>query len=942
MANILEQIIYLITQPSGSMVYHLVIAFVFISALQPTLVLTPLSKSSTNRKLILGLFLLISSHLLIFLVSLLALNGNPNLITILAVLEMVVNLYNILTIIWLFAYSGPKQIRDIAYILVSFTIIAAGAISTLFWSAQGQVGTYNQSYLSLGWEISTILFLLIGFIVLLITKSPARTQGLIMMLALLFGEILQVLLINPTGDFFPITRLAHLIAFPLISGVLLNFQPAESSSTSSPLAEVITPIGEGYFPEPVEGKLELEPTATPSPRTIDLSTYQNGLALASSCDPKDLYPLFARYTAHAMLADICLLLSPPDLNNQVYILSGYDLIVQEILPPTSFDKNLIPNLKELLDSQQPILISDRGDKKLIKLANLLGVDQVGQMLACPIMNSGGQILAIILLLSPYSKHQWTLDEKNYILNSSEDISALLEKAQTVEEGTGQDNEKIAALTAELQTSQDRLKSLTAELDVIHKDKEVLAANISLLTAHLEAQTPDSTDAEEIIVKTQSLESAIEILEKENEELKSIYAGLEEQLHSIQEENTKITSQLNESENSSARLSDLSTQNQELNREITALSQRNQELVSELANIMDQSEILTQELNQVKEKNEKSNADNKRASEEIKLLRKKFSELENENKDLISNLADLSKENQSLKSSTGINKADYKKLEQDLHHSLERAKTFELELENANVMIEKLSDFKHRSNGEGLPSEQAEVIASIAQELRQPMSSISGYTDLLISESVGILGALQKKFLERVKASTHRMDQLIKDLIQITTIDSGQFLFTLQPLEILDVIDLAIEATSAQFREKEISLRVDISSDLPKLHTDKDALQQILLHLLQNAGTTTPTQGEITLKAHLYSKTSNDVILLSVTDTGEGIPKEDLPRVFSRLYRADNPLIQGIGDTGVGLSIAKTLTEALGGRIWVESKLGAGSTFSVLMPTSAPTIPDKEN
>ena len=79
--------------------------------------------------------------------------------------------------------------------------------------------------------------------------------------------------------------------------------------------------------------------------------------------------------------------------------------------------------------------------------------------------------------------------------------------------------------------------------------------------------------------------------------------------------------------------------------------------------------------------------------------------------------------------------------------------------------------------------------------------------------------------------------------------------------------------------------------------------------------------------------TEDFVLIQVTDSGGGIPEEDLPRVFSRLYRADNPLIEGVGDTGVGLSIAKTLTEALGGSIWVDSTMGEGATFSVLLPVS---------
>jgi len=112
------------------------------------------------------------------------------------------------------------------------------------------------------------------------------------------------------------------------------------------------------------------------------------------------------------------------------------------------------------------------------------------------------------------------------------------------------------------------------------------------------------------------------------------------------------------------------------------------------------------------------------------------------------------------------------------------------------------------------------------------------------------------------------------------------------------------------------------------------LQQILIHLLQNAGAATPFEGTVRLKVQTQSENNLDYILIQVSDSGGGIASTDLPRVFTRLYRADNVLIQGVGDTGVGLSIAKTLTEAHHGRIWVESEQGAGSTFSVLLPIAS--------
>lgn len=229
------------------------------------------------------------------------------------------------------------------------------------------------------------------------------------------------------------------------------------------------------------------------------------------------------------------------------------------------------------------------------------------------------------------------------------------------------------------------------------------------------------------------------------------------------------------------------------------------------------------------------------------------------------------------------------------------------------------------------TEQAEVVASISQELRQPMSSIVGYTDLLLGESVGILGALQRKFVERIKASTERIGALIEDLIQVTTLETGLNELKPEPVDLNVIIDNAMSYTSGQVREKNISIHLDLPKSMAPIQADREALQQIVIHLLQNAGAASPVEGSVHLRVHKQAEGGQEYVLIQVTDSGGGIPSEDLPRVFTRLYRADNVLIQGVGDTGVGLSIAKTLTEAQNGRIWVETKLGAGSTFSVLLP-----------
>ena len=232
------------------------------------------------------------------------------------------------------------------------------------------------------------------------------------------------------------------------------------------------------------------------------------------------------------------------------------------------------------------------------------------------------------------------------------------------------------------------------------------------------------------------------------------------------------------------------------------------------------------------------------------------------------------------------------------------------------------------------TEQAEVVASISQELRQPLSSIVGYTDLLLGESVGILGQLQRKFVERIKASTERIHSLTDDMIQITTLEAELNDLKFEPVDLNVVIDNAMSYTSTQVREKNISIHLDLPKKLSPIQADREALQQIFIHLLQNAGAATPFEGTVRLKVQTKNEEKTEYILIQVTDTGGGIPANDLPRVFTRLYRADNVLIQGVGDTGVGLSITKAHTEAHHGRIWVESEPGVGSTFSVLLPITA--------
>ena len=184
-----------------------------------------------------------------------------------------------------------------------------------------------------------------------------------------------------------------------------------------------------------------------------------------------------------------------------------------------------------------------------------------------------------------------------------------------------------------------------------------------------------------------------------------------------------------------------------------------------------------------------------------------------------------------------------------------------------------------------------------------------------------------------------MGGLLEDLVRVAAIDTGQVSLKPERVNLIGVIEEAIMSLSSQFSERELAVQMDMPSELPPVEADRDSLYQIVQHLLSNACQCSQPSTEIVVRSHLEEHDDlveglPDYLFVSVTDTGGGVAPEDQRRVFQRLYRADNPLITGLGETGVGLSIAKALVEAHGGRIWVEGEMGVGSTFNFILPLSS--------
>jgi len=272
----------------------------------------------------------------------------------------------------------------------------------------------------------------------------------------------------------------------------------------------------------------------------------------------------------------------------------------------------------------------------------------------------------------------------------------------------------------------------------------------------------------------------------------------------------------------------------------------------------------------------------------------------------------------------------------LEEQLHEAQTNLAAMENQLDMIEVQS---RGQVTEGYQSSDPETIMTMVEDLRTPMMSIVSYTDLLLSESAGILMEMQREFLNRINANVNELTAMVNDLIHVTALDTGNFELRADSVDVIGIIEDTITSTSHQFREKELTLHINLDDDVPPVTGDADAIEQIIGQLLTNAYLVSPPGGTITVVANRNrpsppngkDRKPIDGLFVSIEDGGGGIAPEDAERIFGRKYKANNPLIRGLGDTGVGLAIAKALVTAHGGELWFETQEDVGTVFCFVLP-----------
>jgi signal transduction histidine kinase len=263
--------------------------------------------------------------------------------------------------------------------------------------------------------------------------------------------------------------------------------------------------------------------------------------------------------------------------------------------------------------------------------------------------------------------------------------------------------------------------------------------------------------------------------------------------------------------------------------------------------------------------------------------------------------------------------------QESHASLEQ-KVAERTRELATALRE--LDEKSREL-EATSLHKSEFLANMSHELRTPLNAILGFSQVLRERLFGDLNAKQEEYVEDILSSGNHLLSLINDVLDLSKVEAGQVELEISPFSIQDALERGVVMVRERAGKEGVSVVLAPDSGIDLVEGDERRIRQVIFNLLSNAVKFTPAGGAIDLSAAQV----NGEVTVTVADTGPGIPPEDHERIFQEFQQTDAGIEQGEG-TGLGLALSKRFVELHGGRIWVYTELGRGSTFVFTLPTMA--------
>jgi PAS domain S-box-containing protein len=240
-------------------------------------------------------------------------------------------------------------------------------------------------------------------------------------------------------------------------------------------------------------------------------------------------------------------------------------------------------------------------------------------------------------------------------------------------------------------------------------------------------------------------------------------------------------------------------------------------------------------------------------------------------------------------------------------------------------------FRDITSERAIDKAKTEFVSLASHQLRTPLSTVNWYAEMLLAGDVGELNEKQKKYLDEVYRSNQRMVELVNALLDVSSLELGTFVIEPEPTDIIKLAQSVVDEQKPQMDAKKMIFSTSFEEGISLMQADPKLLRMVVQNILSNAVKYTPEGGEIEL---VILSVDKDNVLLKISDSGYGIPKNQQAQIFTKLFRADNVRDKDTDGTGLGLYIVKSVVQNCGGKIWFQSQSGEtvhGTTFYVTLP-----------
>jgi len=880
---VLAEVSKILSTSLGSVVYHLLLLWAVVSSVGMAWGERQRARHEQTQRLLLGMGGLALMRGIYLAAAFVVAGGWANHVVLLPPLERFVDAASIGLLAWAFVPPSRPGSRTWDLVLGGAQVLTLGAFiaSTLLWAqalAETPALSYNRHWQAMAWSAWQAVLALVGLVA--IARSRRQSWGMLVtaLLLMLLGALSLWYLPIVVPHLAIWQRLTNLVAYPLVAVAVYREIVAGLHAHSRELQD----ISQASLDQ-IKSLLYLFEASQQTSSSLELSTVLDNAV---------------RGIARVLEADECAIAFPEEGNaGQMRLVAIHNPSRQGRGEAVSFPLEYQLTVQQAVRRKKGIVVEDSENVQLKVLFALLGSAETGPLLVQPLLDNGATIGAIIVGNSR-SRRPFSANEAKLCQSMAEQVVGAIQNARRY------------------QRAQQQIQEMGRSQAEEHKSLQQARAQIQELTERLAKARSEIDAVQQREESAREARNALEIKlvssRAENEALSQRLAALETDLGQTHA-NAQAQIRWHEQE--------LMRQEAEWEEMVRAA-----DLIQGVMQGLTAGILITDADGAVQESNVAAEILLDRSGEELQGL------------DLAA-VCDDERWQQAVITASG-GEAVRLTMRMGLNTLMcDVAPLPDTEGEGADVqrLVAILQDVSIEAEEQQV---QLDAVASLADELRTPITTISSYTDLLLGETMGILGEAQRKFLLHVKAGAERIAQIAGLMTGEGRAEEQWTRPQRQTVDVNKLIEAAIAGTHGQLENRELRLALEMQEDLPRIAADPDYLRRVLANLLSNACLASRVGGQVDIRTARSDDSPLDqplelngdgFVIVSITDSGGGLSDEALNRVFDRGRPSGAP--SGLGESGAGLALVKTLVEAHGGRLWVESKKGKGTTFSFVLPVA---------